>query len=211
MLPDAQLLHAEIIVFGTNDAAGSNATPCQNVFHYRRNSIVNPISKPNLNTVFQANVLTPILAASNARYKPNNVTIRMINDPLDAPQAFAAGGAGAIGTDSEPSDDAVYMLLRTAVRGRSFFGSKHFGGTSEVDTTGDILTGAGLARWVVVKTAIGNNLVDASPNTWTPFVFSRFLSTMGIFALNVVGADVTAVLLDLNIGTMRRRRSRTVR
>lgn len=211
MLPDAQLLHAEIHVLGTQAAGGSNATPCQNVYYYRRLAIVNPLSKAALNTIFQATVIAPLLAAANVRYSPNTLNIRMINDPLDVATTFAVAGAGAIGTDSEPSDDAVYMLMRTAQRGRSFRGSKHFGGSSEVDTTADILVGAGLARWVTLRNALAVTLVDATPNSWAPFIFSRTLSTMGVFALNVVGADVTAVLLDLNIGTMRRRRSATVR
>lgn len=210
-LPDNQLLIAEVVVRGTQAAAGSSVTPSINVFHYRRNAVAVPMSKAALNTVFQANILVPILAAANVRYTPNTVSIRMLNDAEDAYADFAAAGAGAIATDSEPSDDAVFIYLKSGLRGKSYQGGKHFGGTSEVDTTGDILTGAGLARWQTVRNALTPNLVDATPNAWTPCIFSRTLSQFRLNPTNIVTADVVTALLDLNIGTMRRRRSCTVR
>lgn len=210
-IPDAQINIAELIVLGTQAAAGSSVTPSINVFHFRRNAIVNPANKVNLVAAFVANTIVPLLAAANVRYTPNTVTCRWLDDALDPPLSVAVAGAGAIATDSEPSDDAVYLLYRTALRGQSYRGSKHFGGSSEVDTTGDILVGAGLARWQAVQAALLLPLVDASPNTWTPWVFTRKNSQSVVNPTTIKGADVTQVLLDKNIGTMRRRRSVTVR
>jgi hypothetical protein len=210
-IPANQIFTAEVTILGSQAAAGSNSTPAINVFNFkRRTNVVNP-TKAALNTVFQANIIAPLLAAANIRYTPINVSIRWIDDALDPLQFFAAAGVGAIGTDSVPSDDAVYMLLRTANRGKHYRGAKHFAAANEVDTLGDILTGAGLVRWQTLQTALAAPLVDATPNTWDLAVFSKSLSTYRTNPTNIISNPVTQVLLDLNIGTMRRRRSKTVR
>lgn len=210
-IPATSVQYSEIAVLGQADAAGSNSTPSINVFHFRRTSTVPVITKAALNTAFQASILAPMLAALNIRYKPLNLTIRWIDDALDAPASFSAAGAGAIATDSTPSDAAIYYLLRTSLRGRNYRGSKHFGPASEVDTTGDVLTGAGLTRWQTVQTALATPFADANTNSWQLAVVSRNLSQLLVNPTTVIGNDVTQVLLDLNVGTMRRRRSTTVR
>lgn len=207
----ALISNAEVTILGTSATGGSSVTPSINVFHFKRTTTVNALSKAALNAIFQTNILTPLLAAMNVRYTPTNVTVRWLDDALDIPQFFAAAGVGAIATDSLPSDDAVFFLYRTALRGRSYRGAKHFSPASEVDTTNDLLTGAGLARWNTVKAALLANNIDANGNTWAPSVLSRKLSTLTTNPTNVVNTFVTDVLLDLNIGTMRRRRSKTVR
>lgn len=210
-IPASSMLQFQIVVQGVSAAAGSNAKSTYNVFNYRRTSGINPITKAALNTAFQTGVIAPLLLAMNVRYSPTSLTIRCLNDALDAPQLFTAAGSGAIATDSGPNNEAVYFLFRTALRGRNYRGSKHFSPMSEIDTTGDVLTGAGLTRWQTVGTALAANLTDANGNIWVPQVLSTTLSQLTINPVNVVANDVIQVLLDLNIGTMRRRRSRTVR
>lgn len=90
-------------------------------------------------------------------------------------------------------------------------GSKHFPAASEVDTTGDVLTGAGLARWQTVQTAVGATLVDALGNSWVPCVFSRKKSQIAVNPTTIYQNDVTQVLLDKTLGQMRRRKVLTVR
>lgn len=211
-LPNNQIRNVQCIINGTAATGGSSVTPSINIFNFRRLTVANPFVKADFNTIFQTSIVVPLLAAMNVRYTPNNLTVRILDDFNDSPRVFAVAGVGAIATDSLPSDDAIYMLLRTALRGRNYRGSKHFGPASEVDTTNDILTGAGLARWQTLQTAVGANFVDAQGNTWVPTVLSRNLSNLSLLPLaTVVATDVTEVLLDLNVGTMRKRRSRTVR
>lgn len=207
----ALIFDAEVTILGTAAVGGSNVTPSVNVFNFKRTTNVNALSKLALFNIFQTNIITPLLAAANVRYTPTAVSVRWLNDALDLPVIFAAAGVGAIASDSMPSDDAVYYLYRTALRGRSYRGSKHFGPLSEVDTTQDLLTGAGLARWVTLKTALVTPNTDANGNVWVPSVLSRLLSQLRTNPTNVVNNFVTEVLLDLNVGTMRKRRSRTVR
>lgn len=211
-IPANAIKDCQIIINGTAATGGSTVTPSINVFSYQRTTTVNPFTKTALNTIFQATVMAPLLAAMNIRYTPTNLTIRILNDYNDAPTVFAVAGVGAIATDSIPSDDAVYYLFRTALRGRNYRGSKHFGPLSEIDTTNDLLTGAGLARWNTVKAALLSALVDANGNAWLPTVLSRQKSNLKLQPIAQVAAnEVTEVLLDLNVGTMRRRRSKTVR
>lgn len=210
-IPAAQIQHAEIAVFGRAATGGSSTPPAINIFHYRRIATAVAPSKAALNTIFQATVMAPLLLAMNVRYTPSNLGIRWLNDAEDGYQTFAVAGVGAIGTDSLPSDTAVYFLYRTALRGKFYRGSKHFGPASEVDTTNDLLTGAGLVRWQTVQTALAAGLTDASPNTWVPCVYSRTKSQSVLNPTTIIANDITQVLLDLNLGTMRKRRSKTVR
>jgi hypothetical protein len=204
---------AEIAMLGTLAAGGSNAVNVASIFHYRLGVLTAPPTKVALETVFNGatGIVAPFLAAANSRYTQSQNTVRWIDDALDAPASTARAGVGAIATDGQPSIDSVTMLFRTGIRGKSYRGSKHFPGVNEVDTTDDILTGAGLALWQTLQTACAANLTDALGNVWVPSVLSRKLSTLATNPTTVVANDVTQVLLNLNVGSMRRRRVSTVR
>lgn len=201
---------AELIIGGQVAAAGSNSTPCGNVFYYRLSLQVVAPTKVALNAIFQSTVIAPMLLAMNSRYTPNNVVIRYLNDASDGPTSFAAAGAGAIITDSEPSSDSVVVRLRSAFRGKTMRGFKHFGASSEIDTTGDVLTGAGLIRWQAVRDACGAQLTDALGNKWNPFVRSRQGEQVKINPTTVRGVDITSVVLNLVVSTMRKRKAASV-
>jgi len=197
----------EIVVHGSCTAGTSSVTPSGNTFFYRRAVAGSSISKAALKTIFESTVIAPLLAAANIAYSPNKCTIRNIQDATDLPVDFILAGVGAIGTDSEPSIDAVVCVLRTMFRGRNARGFKHFGGTSEVDTTRDILTGTGLTHWTAVRDALDDQMTDTNGNVWNPFLFSRPGSQIKKNPCVVRGADINIVTLDLQIGTMRKRKS----
>jgi len=197
----------EIVVHGTCTAGTSSVTPSGNTFFYRRAVAGSSLSKAALKTIFESTIIAPLLAAANIAYSPNSCTIRNINDATDLPVDFILAGVGAIGTDSEPSVDAVVCVLKTAFRGRNARGFKHFGGTNEVDTTRDILTGAGLTRWEAVRDAVDDQMTDSTGTIWNPFIFSRPGSQIKKNPCVVRGADINVVTLDLQIGTMRKRKS----
>jgi len=210
-IPDAQIMCAEIVVLGFSAAAGSSVTPCQNRFHYRRTTFVNPANKAQLDAAFQAAVIAPLLAAANIRYTPSALTIRWVNDATDPPVQFAVAGVGAIATDSMVAEDAVYMRLKTGLKGPRYNGSKHFGQANEVDSLGDVLVGAGLGRWQAVQAALPIPIVDAGPNTWQLSILSGPpLSQLKVNPTTVIQNDVVTVILNKNIGNMRRRRARRV-
>jgi len=202
---------AEIVAQSSQGAAGGSAKNVASVFHYRLALLVAPATKTALEAGFQAQVMVPFTNAANVRITQVQNSVRWINDAIDAPVAFARAVAGAIATDSAPGLDTVTMLLRTGNRGKSYRGSKHFAGLNEIDTTGDVLTGAGLTRWQTLQTAVAANIVDALNNVWTPTVVSRKLSQLVLNPTTVVANDVTQVLINKSVGTMRRRRTITVR
>lgn len=202
---------AEIIAQGTLAALGSNGQNVASVFHYRLALLVAPATKLALDNAFNAGVGAACLAAYNIRYVQSQDVVRYVNDATDAGISFAHAGVGAIATDPLPSDACVSFLLRTALRGRSYRGAKRLPAINEIDTTGDVLTGAGLARWQTVQSSMFANLVDALGNVWTPSVVSRSLSQLLVNPTTVVANDITSVLLNKNIGTMRGRRVLTVR
>lgn len=211
-IPDADKKNYMIHVYGTAADGGAGVKPAQNIFTYRRLSTGPAINKSSLNTIFQTDVMAALLLAMNVRYTPSNLTIRNLDDFNDNETTFTVAGVGAIATDSLATDSCVSLLLRTAKRGRNYRGAKHFSPASEADTTDDILTGTGLANWQAVRDIIASDLTDSDGNVWRPTVVSRNLSVFTLLPLASVAAeDVTEVLLNLNIGTMRRRRGRTIR
>jgi hypothetical protein len=211
-IPNNQKFIAEILVPARQAAAGSNDAPAINVFHFRRTTISNAWNSAAIGARFVATVGAALLAATNVRYAPGSVRVRCVNDALDPYEDVTFAGTGAIATDSIPSDDAVCVILKSATRGKSYQGRKHFSPLSEIDTTGDVLTGAGLTRWQAVRDAcLAGFTIAGTGEVWVPCVLSRKLSQLRTNPTNVVTADIVRTLLDLNVGTMRRRRTRTVR
>lgn len=209
-IPANQMLTYQIVINGTQAAGGSSVTPAINVFYYKRSTVAVAPVKASLYTQFNATVIAPLLLAANVRYTVNHVDIRCVDDPTDLKERTVNAGVGAIATDSLPSDDAVYFRLYTALRGKSYRGGKHFSPASEVDTTNDLLTGAGLVRWQALKAAMAAVLTDTDGNVWNPVVLSAKLSQLKKNPTTVIANQITNVVLDANVGTMRRRRSRTV-
>ena len=206
-LADPLLKVIEVVVAGSLTAGGASVKNCFNVFHYRRTTFAVVASKAQFLAAFRTAVIVPLLAAANIRYTTNRMRVRWVSDAQDPYTDTADAGVGAIATDSEPNNDAVFILMRSAVRGRFAQGSKHFGGTSEIDTTDNILTGAGLARWQAVQAALAVTVVDAAPNTWVPCVLSRTYSVLNVNPTTVVTSDVASTALNKRIGSMVKRKA----
>lgn len=212
-VPDAQLLHAEVIVYGHVASGGSSTIRTVNTFHYRRQAVVVPASKAALDTIFQANIVTPMAALLNNRWTQDFNTVRFINDPTDPPVNFPHAAVGAIAGDSMPTVNNAYVLFRTALRGKSFRGFKRLGPLSESDTTAafeDVFNAAAIARYTTLRTALALLLVDASPNSWSLEIVSRFLSNFLVTPCTIVAADVDQILLNKRITRSKRREVKSV-
>lgn len=187
-------------------AAGSNTRKILQTYYYNRNNTVLPLNKGNITAAFDANVNAPLLLAMTSRMSQEYVGIRFIEDYTDAEVQFTLAGVGALGTDSLPDGCTVTVELQTGLRGGSYRGWKRFAGAVEASTTGDILTGAGLVLWQAVRDACLLTFTDADGNVWSPWVVSQKLSTLNAPVTNVVAYAVNAVVLNKNIGYMKRRR-----
>ncbi len=210
----ASITHAEVIMGGLISSGGSNSVNTQFVFHYRRTStVVNP-SKANLATIFQATVAVPITAMLNARWTEKYVSVRWMDDPLDQAVPFANVVPGAIAGDSMPTHVAVFVLMRTGLKGRSYRGGKHFGPFSESDATtagDDILNVAAQGRLATTIAAMALALTDASPNTWNPCIYARSLSSPNLQPIATITTnDVTTILYNKRLGNMKRRQVKSV-
>jgi hypothetical protein len=213
-IPINQVTVAEIHVLGQAAAGGGQVKKFDLVFHYRRLAVaVNP-TKVALDTIFQASVVLPLVAALNARYTQVQNTIRWMNDAEDPDLGFAHAAVGAVAGDSMPTHEAAFLLFRSALRGRSGRGGKHLGPMSEADTTAgtdDIFNAAALARLATTAAAFILGLNDATTNVWVPVVLSRKAPAQyRINPTNVVSNDITACLVNKRVGQMKHRRIASV-
>lgn len=206
-LPLNQLSYAEITIKGQQGAVGSNAGKCYNVFIYKRANLALTMTEAHVWAAFWTLVGVPLLAAANVRYTPVLGNVRFIDDPSRLGVDIVQAGAGAIATDPEPQQNTVVMIYKTNRRGSRGRGAKRFGAVNEVDTTGDVLTGAGLARWQTLQTALAANFTDADGNVWTPYVLSRRWSILTASPAVIDANPVTAVVLDTNVCTLKRRKA----
>ncbi len=212
-IPAPQIVNAEIVMRGIAAGGGSNPANINFVFHYRRVAVsVNP-SKTALEAAFNAGPTPPILLLLNARYTQSRNDIRWLNDAEDPYVPTARAGVGGVAGDSLSTFDAAFVLLRTALRGRRFRGSKHFGPMSEADITtanDDVWNAATLVRLGNVATALLVPLTDATGNVWNLSVVSRFLSQLQTNPTNVVSNDVTQALVNKRVGSLNNRKVKSV-
>lgn len=198
----------EVKTSGTQGAGGSTATKAGNVFFYRRTGGPAAVLTA-LVTAFRAAVVVPHIAAANARYSVVSIAARPVLDPSSPGVVVADAGVGAIATDGEPSEDNAVVNLGSAYRGKAARGFKHFAGVNEIDTTLDVLTGAGLTRWQAVRDACKLGLTDANGTTYAPFILSRFYSQILVPPTTIYGADITTAKLNLVVASLRKRKSKT--
>jgi len=210
-IPDTDISTAEVTINATLAAAGSNVVPIANVFHYTRDSTVPVLSKTSLATKFIADIVDLMVLGQSSRYVVQNVSIRWVDDALDAPLEVADASAGAIGTDSLPADSAVFMLLKTSLRGRRYMGRKFFAGIPEAHTTGDVLNVTGLPFWEDVRDQLMLPSTDAEGNVWRLQVLSRMPpSQLTANPTTVVRTEVTTVKLNSRITDLDRRKAGSV-
>jgi len=205
-IPANQITHVEIVMRGVAAAGGSDAKLINFVFHFRRVAVVVNPTKAAFETAFSAAVAAPILAALNARFTESLHDVRWVNDAQDPYTSIAAAGVGAIAGDSLSTDQSAYLLHRTALRGRSYRGSKHLAPMSESDVGDDVWNAGCLARLATINTALLTPLVDATGNIWVYTVISRLLSQTVINPTTLFWVDVNQGLVNKRIGSMLRRK-----
>lgn len=204
---------AELTVNGQMAAGGSDAQTILNVYHFRRTAVsIDPV-KANIAAAFDTAVLQGIIPLVSQDYSWSSVGVRYIEDAEDqvVNVAPAGGHAGTVATDRASNGVTVSMLLRSAKRGRSYRGRKAIAGICEADTLADLIAAGKQAAWAAVAASIQAGFTDADGNIWVPYVVSRSLSQLKVNPTTLVGADVTQVLLNKNLGTQNSRKVKTVR
>lgn len=201
---------------GTIAAAGSGSKDVENVYNFRRTANVLPLSKTNIETAFQAAIAVPVTNALNVRFVQTLNTVRFIDDALDPPQGVTRAIAGAIAGESQATYDSIVINLKTGVRGRSGRGSKHYGPIGEASTNGDVLIAGAIVLFNLIGAAILAGFTDADGNVWVPEIVIRNSAIPGTSSqlrtnpTTVRANDVISAVLDSTVGTMRRRKVKTV-
>lgn len=201
----------EIVSEGTMASAGSNAVPAFNIFHYQ---ITTPGAAPAI-----IDVLTNWLAwvsptwtlAVAARYTQDLVKGRFLDDATLPYSSIAGFGVGTAAGDSLPTECSVYFNYAPGIRSRKARGNKKFAGAAEGQTTGDVLTGAGLVLWQNFGAKLIAPFTDSNANVWSPVVVSRM--PPGQYSVNpvtIVATPTVGVLLNKRIGRMKRREAHSV-
>jgi hypothetical protein len=195
-------------------SAGSNAKTINIISHWRRTATVLAMPKAAIDTAYQALIAVPIFAALNIRVTQSNNQIRSMNDANDPYTSFSHAVVGSITGDSMPTDQAAYLLLRTALRGRSYRGSKHFAPMSESDTTvasDDLFNAACLTRLATIATAFLTGFTPAAGEPWIPVILSRRPPAQySVNPTTVVTNDVVSILVKKTVGSMLHRKVKSV-
>lgn len=212
-IPLTSVTHCEIEMKGIVAAGGSNTVNSDAVFQFRRTSTVNTLVKANIEAAFQTAIAVPITAALNARYTQSMNTVRYINDAMDQPVPVSRAVAGAIAGECLPTHLAAFLLTRTGYRGKSFKGSKHLFPFSEADTTlatADLWNAACKVRLLAIASAWLAGFTDSDSNVWKPVCLSRKLSILNTNPTNVIAYDLTQILVNQRVGSMKRRKVKSV-
>jgi hypothetical protein len=140
-----------------------------------------------------------------------------VTSPIDPGAVDALSGvtqAGLRAGGRLPVLNSVRGVLRGALRGLAYRGSKLWSPVSSADVAGDELTAAGLALWQAATSWVSQDLVYADgPVTQVlrPVIWSRSLTPGPPFTAPAEGTDVTAIILDRTLGVLRHRKERTKR
>jgi len=205
----------EAVIRGELLTTGGEIVPCLNVFHFKHHSGPTTTDPLNFLSSFTGGIQAELLAATVARYTLSQTEARFMDSPAEPVGIQVVEANGDIETDPYASDAAVYMLLRTGYRGRSFKGAKHFGGLAEEDTVADQLDASGIVNWGAVGAVIEDwgvtGLDDGDGNVYKLVVLQPTNSDLQADPSIFTGAVVVDVLLNKTIGTMGRRRQKTIR
>lgn len=206
--------YCQVVVFGESADEGGGATKSNNVYNFHRISGSGGATKSAINVAFQSAIQTKVLAALSADYGQLRNEIRFIDDALDAYVAFIQSHPGLVAGERLPDGNAVTIRMKTGTRGRWAKGSKHYGPIAEDDTDGDVLTAGSTVLFQALGAALVAGFTDSGGNTWASTIVSigsQFHSSqLANNPTTVVASDVSSYLLNVTLGTMRRRRPKTV-
>lgn len=209
------LQYCEIVTQATAVARGGGVKNFFNVFHFRRTSTANVLVKANILAAFATAIEAKMLLALNVDYTQTQTTIRFFENPDDAVVAASRAGVGAIANDRLPDFNAAVIQLKSGKRGKSGRGSKHFGPVSEDDTIGDDLTAGANTRFTAIGTAIIAGFTDSDGNVWVPGIkAAERIGSIARYTLPLPTVtpwtDILTFTLNKSLGTMKRRKIKTV-
>jgi hypothetical protein len=200
----------EIKHFGHIIETGQGAKHVVNVYHYAQ-SVPNPVFPDPLAviTAWQGRVPAGVLALLHDDYVGDEVKARWLDQTINPETIVQFVNPGLKTGDRLPAYAAVTIQLRTNQRGRSYRGSKHYGPIAEADTTSDQLAVAVQPAWDNVAITLAQALT-VSGQVLVPVILSRTKSQVMKDPVTLNAAAITNATLNLTLGTLRRRKEKTV-
>lgn len=199
---------AEYVIKGHVVESSGASQQIINILHFARISGPGTDTEAHLYAAVSGLLDGALDAALSDTYVPDETLVRFMDDPMRAAFPNANALTGAIAGDRHPSFTAVVTRKKTAGRGRSFKGSNHWAPIAESDTLLDQLAGASVARWAAVEIALETMCVPFAGNAdmWQLMVLSPTLSDFSLNPSVFTGALCNDIILNLVVGTMRRRK-----
>lgn len=205
----------ELVMKGHSIEADGGSKPIVNIFHFVRETGPGTGLEVDVINQFLMLIAGAMNLAFSTDYIPDVITSRFMDDPLRAPVSIVNPLVPTIAGDRLPNFNAVVIRKGTYARGRSYRGSNHYGPIAESQTLLDNLTGAASVLWGNIKDVLvamggtGGGVVTADGSTWRLAVFSPTLSDYTVSPILVTGSYVKDCVLNLRLGTMKRRKDRT--
>lgn len=203
---DSQKLTVQIISKGLIADGGSGVRPCLNVYNYRRPSGAPTLNKANVLTAFNTLIENKIENILHPDYTCDELTARMLEDNLDAETPKTVTWIGVRTGDRAPDFQCFTFQLKSALRGRSYRGSKHYSPISESDTDKDVVDAGIAADISALETALAAGFTDSDGNTWSPVVVSWTLSSLSGDLWTISAAAITTVTANQQLGTVNSRK-----
>lgn len=201
----------QIIVAGTVAETGGSTKNVFNVFNYMQNPVVpNPPTAVTVGNQFLASVWAQIAPLLSVAWVGSFMQARYLDITTNA---FLAGNVPASGAKILPrlsSNVAVVTPFRTGLRSKNYRGNKHFGPIDSASATNDELTAAAVAAWQAILPTL-SGIITVTGQTFSPAIVSRSLSQLAKDPVNIQATPITSALLNKTLGTMRRRKEKTVR
>lgn len=187
------------------------AIPVVSVFHLKRVVNTNPFDPTNVAAVMGSWYDDFPATAQATQFQVDQTEARQLDDPTAATGVDPTNRIGQITGDLYASDAAVYIQLKSGLRGRSYFGSKHFAAPVEAQITGGYLnTATGQPIWAPIAAGILDlavtGVTDADGNVWKLIILSKQLSNLESSPATFTYAIPVSCPLNTRIGTMGRRR-----
>jgi hypothetical protein len=201
----------QIVVGGTVTETGGAIKNFLNVFFYFQNPNV-PAPQPavNVGNQFLASVWTGIAAQLSVGYVGSFMTARYLDRTTDPFLTGNVPASGAIALPRLSAQQAIVFVLRSSTRGKNFRGNKHVGPLATATVTGDEIAPASLAAWTALLPSLIAPITIGG-QTYSPCIVSRSLSQLRQDPVAIIGSPLSQALLNKTIGTMRRRKEKTVR
>jgi hypothetical protein len=200
--------NAEIVVQGTVPTSGGGAKTLVNVFHYVCTGVP-AATELQVWTAFAAAVWANIAAQLSVDWVGQQSSVRFMDDSNRPPVITTPPASGGVALPRLPANLAAVLYLKTALRGKSYRGFKHFSPLPTASVIKDEINPGVLGAINAVLATVTGAIAPAAGPTYVPAIFSRTKSPSLVNPTNLVLTPVTSGRVNKTIGNMRHRKEKT--